>query len=122
MGVNAESVTPSKVLTYFRDNLRLVIPASEAAKLTNYDERIARTTTLGDFHRRIHCASWAHHLGGHSHDIHNRHLLQSVASWTDCLGALRPDLKVFDVELGWVDEAITTARAVGSSSGWAGVP
>jgi hypothetical protein len=34
---------------------------------------------------------------------------------------LRPDRKISDVERGCVDEAITTARTVGSLSGWAGV-
>jgi len=98
------------------------MPVADAAKLATYDQRIAQTTTLGDFHRCVHCASWAHHLGHNSHDLHQRRLLLSVASWTNCLGALRPDKKVSDVELGWVDEAINTARTVGESSSWAGVP
>jgi hypothetical protein len=117
-----ESVKPSKVLTYFRDHLEAVMPVADAAKLATYDPRIAQTTTLGDFHRCVHCASWAHRLNHNSDDTHHRHLLQNVASWTNCLGALRPDKKVSQVELAWVDEAIDTARSVGTSSGWTDVP
>jgi|HubBroStandDraft_1064217.scaffolds.fasta_scaffold114374_2 hypothetical protein len=115
-------VRPSMVLTYLKDHLHAVMPVADAAKLASYDDRIAQTTTLGDFHRCVHCASWAHRLGHQAHDLHQRRLLQTVASWTNCLGALRPDKKVSDVELAWVDEAVSTARSVGDSSGWAGVP
>jgi hypothetical protein len=110
------------VLTYFRDHLKAVMPVADAAKLATYNDEIAKTTTLGDFHRCVHCASWAHRLGHKTHDLHQRRLLQTAASWTNCLGALRPDKKVSDVELAWVDEALDTARTVGHTSGWAGVP
>jgi hypothetical protein len=120
--VGEESVRPSKVLAYFRDHLEVVMPVADAAKLATYDPRISQTTTLGDFHRCVHCASWAHRLSHKSDDTHYRHLLQSVGSWTNCLGAMRPDKRVSQVELAWVDEAVDTARFVGKSSGWTDVP
>ncbi|MGH9018150.1 MAG: hypothetical protein ACRDY1_10430 [Acidimicrobiales bacterium] len=43
-------------------------------------------------------------------------------SWTNCLGALRPDVQISDVELGWVDEAVQAAQVAGHISGWAAVP
>jgi hypothetical protein len=122
LAMGEESVKPSKVLSYFRDHLAAVMPVAVAAKLATYDPRIAQTTTLGDFHRCTYCASWAHRLSRSSDDTHHRHLLQNIASWTNCLGAMRPDKKVSQVELAWVDEAIGAARSLGNSSAWTNVP
>jgi hypothetical protein len=117
-----DSGRPSKVLTYLVAQLKTLMPASETATLAPYESRIALTTTLGDFHRCVHCAEWANGLKATPGDAHLRHVLRDVVSWKNCIGAVRPGKKVSEVELGWVDDAVKTAWTVASSAGWGAVP
>jgi hypothetical protein len=117
-----DSGRPSKVVTYFAAHLQPLLPAAAATTLASYESRIELTTTLGDFHRCVHCAEWANDLKATPGDAHLRHVLRDVVSWRNCLGAVRPGKKISDVELGWVDDAVKTAATVASTAGWGAVP
>ncbi|MDA8267419.1 MAG: hypothetical protein M0013_03475 [Actinomycetota bacterium] len=123
--------SPSPMLEYLDDALQAVLPDEEYAKLTQFDEAIARTTSRGDFHRCLHCAHWAVSLADHPQNAHTGHLVESLRTVVDEIrdtsyavdfGLFTPGRTVTDVELAWVDRAMQTAEAVAASFGWDAVP
>lgn len=121
-------VSPSPMLAYFDDALRDVLPDTEYAKLTTYDAQVATTTSRGDFHRCLRCAQWAVELAerpGHGVVIHLAESVRAAARRVhDAAHALRFAMivpgagAVTDVELSWVDAAVSAARAVAEHDGW----
>ena len=119
------------MLEYLDDALQAVLPDDEYAKLTKFDEAIARTTDRGDFHRCLHCARWAVSLAdrpGNSRADGFADGLRKVVdelrdtSYAVEFGLFTPGRTVTDVELAWVDRAVKTAEAVAGTAGWDAVP
>ena len=116
------------MLMHLDDALRNVLPDDEYAKLTAYDTQVAATTSSGDFHRCARCAQWAVELAERPGRRAVVHLAESVRAAArqvhDTAHALRFAMivpgagAVTDVELSWVDEAVSAARAVAERDGW----
>lgn len=115
------------MLEHLDDVLQSVLPDDEYAKLTRLDEAVARTTDRGDFHRCLHCARWAVALAERHDDESARRLADGLRKVVDELrdtsyaiefGLFTPGRTVTDVELAWVDRAISTAEKVAATSGW----
>lgn len=104
------------------------MPDDEYAKLTAYDTQVAATTSSGDFHRCARCAQWAVELAerpGHGAVVHLAESVRAAARQVhDTAHALRFAMivpgagAVTDVELSWVDEAVSAARTVAERDGW----
>jgi hypothetical protein len=119
------------MLMHLDDALRNVLPDDEYAKLTAYDTQVAATTSSGDFHRCARCAQWAVELAERPGRRAVVHLAESVRAAArqvhDTAHALRFAMivpgagAVTDVELSWVDEAVSAARAVAERDGWEAV-
>jgi len=127
----AASTSPSEMLTYLDDALEKVLPEAEFEKLERHDAEIAVTTSHGDFHRCLRCAEWAVELGSRAEHSHLRHLVRELegalrefhdADWAFEFGIFTPGRAITDVELAWVDDAVTVASAAAETSGWAAVP
>ena len=122
---------PSEMLRYFDDAMEKVLPDDEYQKLTSYDAEIAQTTSRGDFHRCLRCAQWAVELTAQPEHAHLAHLggdLKAIlhvihdADWAVAFGAATPGRIVTDVELAWVDDAVTVAQGAAQRAGWPSVP
>jgi hypothetical protein len=122
---------PSEMLRYLDDELEKVLPESEFDKLTRHDGEIAATTSRGDFHRCVRCAEWAVELTDKPEHSHLHHLIRELRTvvhevhdtgWALEFGILHPGRTITDVELAWVDDALSAAKAVAASSGWDAVP
>jgi len=119
------------MLRYIDDALEKVLPDEEYRKLTSHDAEVATTTSRGDFHRCFRCAEWAVHLAAQSQHAHLDHLVTELKAvlhevhdtdWAVRFGMDTPGRTVTDVELTWVDDAITVAQGVAEKSGWSSVP
>ncbi len=119
------------MLEHLDDVLQSVLPDGEYAKLTRFDEAVAATTDRGDFHRCLHCARWAVDLADSLGDDHARHVADALRTWVEEVrdtayavefGVMTPGRTVTDLELAWVDRAISTAEQVAAKVGWAAVP
>jgi hypothetical protein len=130
-----DTKTPSPMLRYIDDALEKVLPDEEYQKLTTHDAEMAGTTSRGDFHRCFRCAEWAVDLAAQSdhqpEQSHLHHLLSGLkevvrqirdTDWAVEFGIFTPGRTVTDVELTWVDDAITVAQAAAEKSGWGAVP
>jgi hypothetical protein len=123
--------TPSEMLRYLDDSLEKVLPDDQYQKLTAHDEEMAATTSRGDFHRCFRCAEWAVDLAAEGEHSHLQHLMTKLKAvvheirdtdWAVEFGIFTPGRTITDVELTWVDDAITVAQAVAQKSGWDAVP
>ena len=119
------------MLRYFDDSLEKVLPDNEYQKLTAHDAEMAQTTSRGDFHRCFRCAEWAVDLATHEEHSHLQHLVAKLkvvvheihdTDWAVEFGIFTPGRTVTDVELTWVDDALTVAQTLAQKSGWGAVP
>jgi len=120
------------MLTYLDDALEDILPEAEYAKLTRFDTAIATTTSRHDFHRCLRCARWAVEMVEQPDRGAAVHLAESVrqvvrelheAAQGIRFGSIVPGARpVTDIELHWVDGAVSTAQAVAEQFGWAAVP
>jgi hypothetical protein len=130
-GAKNRKKTPSAMLRYLDDSLEKVLPDDEYQKLTAHDAEMAKTTSRGDFHRCLRCAEWAVELTAQPEHGHLHHLMTDLKAvvheihdtdWSVEFGIFTPGRTITDVELTWVDDAITVAQAVAEKSGWGAVP
>lgn len=126
-----EPVSPSPILAYLDDALEQVLPEAEYAKLTRHDQEIAGTTSVGDFHRCLHCARWAVAVAdGADHGASG--VVQGLKAVVEELHDTWQGVRfgsivagspvVTDVEIKWVDDAVRTAVEVAEKKGWDAVP
>lgn len=124
-------VSPSPILRYLDDELAKVLPPSAYQELEGRDAAVAATTSHHDFHRCLHCARWAVEVAdqaGTGLSGKLQELKTMVGELHDAWSAVRfgsivaGSGMVTDVELGWVDEALRTARSVAEHKGWDAVP
>jgi hypothetical protein len=122
---------PSEIVRYFVDRLVQILPEDQVGKLTAHDEAVMRTTSRGDFHRCVHCATWAVEVTADPDRSHLEHLSQKAkmvlhelhdTGWAFNFGFDTAGRIVTDVELSWVDDALSTAQGVAEHSGWDAVP
>jgi hypothetical protein len=131
--------------TLMRD-LHAAMPEAERQKLEPYWVQADTATPKGDFHRARRCLHWAiavAEMPEHSHLAHvSTHIKETYKAWQDSVfGAefgtrvelgegpeghdIKGDQKIGpgeDIELLWVGEAVSAAKAAAEKSGWDKVP
>ncbi|MGA2835316.1 MAG: hypothetical protein ABSF84_01840 [Acidimicrobiales bacterium] len=124
---------PSPVLRYLVRELGRSLPESEGAKLARYAEAVGATTRRGDLGRAFRCAEWAVRVAEGRSDSRLGRLAEELKEarvlWRDSLFGAHYGAAVVDgvgpgedVEIQWVDAAVTVARDEARRSGWGAVP
>jgi hypothetical protein len=122
---------PSPMLVHLNDALEQVLPESVLPRLNAHDQEIARTSGHHDLHRCFRCAEWAVDLLSARERSHLRHLVHRLeevvyeaynGDWAVEFGLFVSHAPVLDIELSWVDDAVTAAAAVADKVGWDAVP
>ncbi len=127
-------------------DLQAAMPEAERQKLEPYWARADAATPKGDFHRARHCLNWAimvAEMPNHSHLSHvSIRLKETYKAWQDIVFGtefgsrvemgegpeghdIRGRQKIGpgeDIELLWVGEAVSVAKAAAEKSGWEHVP
>jgi hypothetical protein len=127
-------------------DLRAAMPEPERQKLEQYWAQADDATPKGDFHRARRCLHWAiavAEMPEHSHLAHvSAHIKETYKAWQDIvLGTefgtrvehgkgpeghdIAGDQRIGpgeDIELLWVGEAVSVAKAAAEKSGWDKVP
>jgi hypothetical protein len=127
-------------------DLRAAMPEDERPKLEQFWAQADAATPDGDFHRARRCLHWAiavAEMPQHSHLAHlSTHLKETYKAWQDIVfgsefgtrvkrgtGPEGHDIKGGqkigpgeDIELLWVGEAVSVAKAAAEKSGWNDVP
>ena len=127
-------------------DLQSALPDEERQKLDAYWPQAEVTTPKGDFHRARLCLRWAvsvAEMPEHSHLAHfSTRLKETYKAWQDIVFGTEFGSRVErgkgpeghditgqsrigpgeDIEILWVGEAVTVAKAAAEKSGWSGVP
>jgi hypothetical protein len=127
-------------------DLQAALPETERQKLEQYWAEAESATPKGDFHRARRCLHWAiavAEMPEHSHLAHvSTHIKETYKAWQDIVfGAefgyrvergkgpeghdITGDQKIGpgeDIELLWVGEAVSVAKAAAENAGWDKVP
>jgi hypothetical protein len=125
--------SPSPIIEYYVTQLSRVLPDEDKEKLSTYADQVAKTTHHGDFRRAVHAANWAIQLAERPSPSHLGHLVidlkETYKLWQDTVFGADFGIALKDgvgpgqdVEIQWVDDAVTVAKAEGGRSGWAAVP
>jgi hypothetical protein len=129
----SEAKRPSPVIAYLVEQLDLVLPDPDKARLAAHADEVARSTHNGDLHRAWRCAGWAVDVAEHSGHSHLSDLARELKEvhklWRDSwFGAefgvmLRDGVGPgHDIEIQWVDDAVRIAKSVAQETGWGSVP
>ena len=129
----SEVTSPSPIIEYLVEQLDLVLPEADKARLAGYADAVARSTHHGDLHRAWRCAGWAvdlaersahSHLGEVTHALKEKHKLWKDSWFGAEFGIMKADGvgPGRDIEIQWVDDAAAIAASVGRESGWDSVP
>jgi hypothetical protein len=119
------------MLRYFVDRLVQILPEDQVDRLSGHDPAVMATTSRGDFHRCVRCAAWAVELTEEPGRSHLEHLSRKAKTvlhelrdtgWAVNFGIDTAGRTVTDVELSWVDDALSAAQGVAAHSGWEPVP
>ena len=119
--------------TYLLRELGRILPAADQARLARYADDVAGTTRHGDLRRAFRCAEWAVRVAAGSSDSPHRRMIgrlrEGVDLWRDSLFGAHFGVAVADgigpgtdVEIQWVEAAVTLAAAEAERSGWDAVP
>ena len=127
-------------------DLQAELPEEERVKLDAYWPQADATAPKGDLHRARLCLRWAIEVAEmpeHSHLAHiSTHLKERYKAWQDIVFGTEFGSRVErgkgpeghditgdsrigpgeDIEILWVGEAITVAKAAAEKSGWSQVP
>jgi hypothetical protein len=133
MPEESEVTSPSPIIAYLVEQLDLVLPEADKARLARHADAVAQSTHHGDLHRAWHCAGWAvdlaersatSHLGEVTHVLKEAHKLWKDSWFGAEFGIMKADGvgPGRDIEIQWVDDAAAIAASVGRESGWDTVP
>jgi hypothetical protein len=121
------------VATYLVRELGRILPEADRARLARYAPEVRATTRHGDLRRAYRCAEWAVRVAGGGSEPHHGRLIgrlrERLDIGRDSLFGAHFGVAVgdgvgpgTDVEIQWVEAAVTVAAAEAEQSGWDAVP